>query len=196
MKVSIVDYGMGNIRSVSNALSYLGKDPKVVEYPEALSGDKIIIPGVGAFGDAMESLEDFLPKVEELLDSGSSVLGICLGLQVLFESSDENPEADGFGLMSGRVTKIDTDLKLPQIGWNHLEIEEESCPLFDGVEGGYVYYANSYHAEPRRDVRVAKSDYGTDVTAVVRENNIYGMQFHPEKSGRYGLKLLDNFLEV
>lgn len=196
MEVSIVDYGMGNIRSVRNAIYYLKREPKIVENPEALVGDKIIIPGVGAFGDAMENLGDYLPRIEELLESGASVLGICLGLQIMFEGSDEDPEVDGFGLMKGRIAKLDTDFKLPQIGWNYLEIRDESCPLFQGIEGGYVYYANSYHAEPKEKVRVTRSDYGSEVTAAVWKENIYGMQFHPEKSGRYGLKLLNNFLEV
>lgn len=196
MEVSIVDYGMGNIRSVSNAICYLKSEPKIVRNPKALVGNKIIIPGVGAFGDAMENLEGFLPKIEELLKSGASVLGICLGLQVMFEGSDEDPKVDGFGLMKGRVAKLDTNFKLPQIGWNSLEIKNESCPLFQGVEGGHVYYANSYHAEPQEEVRVAKSNYGSEVTAAVWKGNVYGMQFHPEKSGRYGLKLLGNFLEV
>lgn len=194
MKVSIIDYGMGNIGSVSNAVTYLGADPKLIEKPENLEGEKIIIPGVGAFGDAMKNLKPFLSNLTKVIKSDIPVLGICLGLQVLFESSDESPRAKGLSILKGKVTPIETSKKLPHIGWNSLEIKKKSCPLFEGIENGYVYYAHTYHVKPKEDVTVATSGYGAQITAAVWKNNVYGVQFHPEKSGQLGLDILNNFL--
>lgn len=196
MEVSIVDYGMGNIKSVLNALEFLGAEPKIVKSPKNMNSDKVVLPGVGAFGDAMENLEAFAPKIEGLVASDVPLLGICLGMQAFFEGSDESPQVGGLGLLRGQVTKVDTELKLPHIGWNSLEFEENECPIFEGIKGGYVYYAHSYHVVPEDDVVVATSEYGTDITASVREKNIFGTQFHPEKSGKLGLRILKNFLEI
>lgn len=197
MVVSIIDYGMGNIKSVSNALDYLGAKNQVVERPAELEGDKIIIPGVGAFGDAMKNLNSFTPKIEEAFTLGKPILGICIGMQILFDESEESPHIGGLSVLAGSVEKVKTNLKLPHIGWNWLKIENAKCPLFEGVPEGYVYYAHSYHARPEKEITVATSDYAGDITAAVwNRENIYGVQFHPEKSGKMGLKLLKNFLSV
>ncbi len=196
MDVSIIDYGMGNIKSVINALRYLDADPTVVDSPEDLSGEKIIIPGVGAFGDAMNKLEPFESELERALESEKPILGICLGLQVFFEYSDEATDITGLSFLEGNITRVETDFKLPHIGWNSLKIKNEKCPLFEDIKNGYVYYAHTYHANPNQDVTVAISSYDQDITAAVWQENIYGVQFHPEKSGELGLKILENFLEV
>ncbi len=196
MKVSIVDYGMGNIKSVSNALDFLDAEPLIASEPEDIEGDHIIIPGVGAFGDAMESFEPFLPRINRSIDSGVPILGICLGMQLFFETSEESPDTKGISALKGRVTRPLTDLRLPQIGWNSIEVRKDDCRLFDGIDDGYVYYAHSYHVETREDVVAATSDYGIEITASVWRDNLYGTQFHPEKSGKLGLKILKNFLEL
>ncbi len=194
-KVSVIDYGMGNIKSVSNALKFLGVDVEVIDSGDLLDGEKIIIPGVGAFGDAMKNLGPFVPKIESAIESGVPILGICLGMQVLFETSEEFRQIEGLRALKGTVKKLETNLRLPHIGWNYLEIKNKNCPILD-VPGGYVYYAHTYHARPEEDVVVAISDYGTDITAGIWKKNVYGTQFHPEKSGKLGLKILKNFVEL
>lgn len=196
MTVSIIDYGMGNMQSVYNALRYLGATPRILDDPGNLKDDKIIIPGVGAFGDAMKNLEEFLPRINEAIDSDTPILGICLGMQVLFEGSEEAPETTGLEALKGKVTKIETNLKLPHIGWNSLNIKKRSCPLFEKIEDGYFYFVHSYQVQPQREVLAATSDYGAEIAASVWKENIFGTQFHPEKSGKLGLKLIKNFLEL
>jgi len=199
VKVSVVYYGMGNIRSVYNALKYVGAEVTVVDEPSKLKNltmEKMVILGVGAFENGMKNLNIFKEKILEAVDLNIPILGICLGLQMFFEESEESPKVKGLGLIKGKVTKIKTNLKLPQIGWNKLKIKRRDCPLFKGLEDGYVYFVHSYHAEPLEDVVVATTDYGCEVTAAVWKNNVYGVQFHPEKSGRIGLKILKNFLEL
>jgi len=195
-KVAIVDYGMGNIRSVYNAVRYLGAKPVFVSSPSKLKADGIIIPGVGAFGDGARNLSPFFPKIKEAIASDTPVLGICLGMQMFFESSEESPRAKGLAAMNGKIVKVPTRLKLPQIGWNSLKITKKSCPLFKGIRDASVYFVHSYHAKPKEDVVAATTDYGCAVTAAVWKCNVFGTQFHPEKSGTTGLKMLKNFLEV
>ncbi len=196
MDISIIDYGMGNIKSVVNAFQYLNANPEVVDSSGDLSGEKIVIPGVGAFGDAMRKLEPFTSELTKALESSKPILGICLGLQVFFEYSDEAPDISGLSFLQGGITKINTDLKLPHIGWNSLQIKNDECPLFKEISNGYVYYAHTYHSNPDQDVTIATSPYDQDIVASVWKNNIFGVQFHPEKSGKLGLKILQNFLEV
>lgn len=196
-QINVIDYGMGNIKSVKNAFNFLGVETKVVRSPKDLDTSKrLIIPGVGAFGDAMRNLEEFVPVIEETIENGESVLGICLGMQVLFEESEEFERVEGLGVLKGKVTKIDTELQLPHIGWNSLNIRNDGGPLFDGIDDGYVYYVHSYHCESEESVVMATSEYGEEITASVWEENLFGTQFHPEKSGKLGLKILKNFTEL
>jgi len=196
IKVFVIDYGMGNLRSIRNALKYLGAEPILANAPSKIKAEKVIIPGVGAFGDGISNLGPFIPKIKELLSSDLPLLGICLGMQVLFESSEESPGLKGLAVMKGKIVRIPTRLKLPHIGWNSLEIKKRKCPLFEGVNDGYVYFAHSYHVSPKEDGVAATTDYGCKVTASVWKDNIFGTQFHPEKSGPLGLMILKNFLEL
>jgi len=194
MKLAIVDYGMGNLKSVCNAFRYLGAEPTLVKTPSNLRADKIVIPGVGAFGDGARNLAPFVPRLKEEIASGALLLGICLGMQVLFESSEESPRARGMEVMRGRVVKIRTSLRLPHIGWNSIKIRKKRCPLLRGLDREPMYFVHSYHAVPSEDVVSATTRYGSEVTAAVWKGDTYGTQFHPEKSGRAGLKILENFL--
>ncbi len=196
MTVSILDYQMGNIKSIDNALSYLEAETEIVEKPDNLNGEKIIIPGVGAFGQAMENLEPFRSKIEERMEEKVPILGICLGLQAFFEKSEEAPSVEGLGMLKGEIVKIDTELDLPHIGWNTLKIKDNNSPLFEDIDDGYVYFVHSYHANPKEEITTAVSEYGEEIKVSVHKDNIYGTQFHPEKSGEVGLKILKNFLEL
>ncbi len=187
---------MGNIKSVCNALKYLGAKPIIADTPSEVKSGKIIIPGVGAFGKGMNNLNSFIPKIREALTSDTPLLGICLGMQMFFETSEESPATEGLGLMKGKVVKIKTKLKLPHIGWNSLEIRKKDCPLFKGIDKGYAYYVHSYHALPEEDVIAATSSYGCKINAGVWKKNVFGTQFHLEKSGSLGLQILKNFLEL
>lgn len=196
IKIAIISYKMGNVRSVYNALKYLGAEPIIAKAPSEVSGEKMVIPGVGAFGDGMNNLRPFVPKIREFLASDLPLLGICLGSQMFFEGSEESPTVKGLGLMRGKVVKISTKLRLPHIGWNSLEIRKKACPLFRGIDKGFAYFLHSYHALPEEDVVAATTSYGCTITASVWKDNVFGTQFHPEKSGALGLKILRNFLEL
>jgi glutamine amidotransferase len=187
---------MGNIKSVYNALKHLGAKPVIANAPSGVKTGKIIIPGVGAFGNGMSNLEPFIPKIREALTSNVPLLGICLGLQMFFEGSEESPATEGLGLMKGKVVRIRTNLRLPHIGWNSLELKRKACPLFRGVDKGYAYFANSYHALPEENVVAATTSYGCEINASVWKKNVFGTQFHLEKSGVLGLQILKNFLEL
>jgi glutamine amidotransferase len=141
-------------------------------------------------------LKHFIPKIQEFVAAKMPILGICLGLQMFFEESEETSNVDGLKLLRGKVVKIKTKLKLPQIGWNYLEIRKKDCPLFKGINNGYVYFVHSYHALPEEDIVVATTDHGAEINASVWKNQLFGTQFHPEKSGRMGLEILKNFVEL
>ena len=194
LNVAVIYYGMGNLKSVCNALKFLGVNPIIADSPSKLNADKIIIPGVGAFEDGIRNIEPFLPEIKRILKSNIPILGICLGLQMLFQQSEESQGTAGLGIIKGKVKKIETNLKLPHIGWNSITIEKNST-LFRNIKNGYVYFVHSYHPIPEQDITVASTQYGTKITAPIENNNIFGVQFHPEKSGKTGLRIIKNFLE-
>lgn len=201
--VAIVDYGVGNLKSVANALSYLGCSSCITADPAELErADAIILPGVGAFPDAADRLRSG-GLDQHVLAQGQKkpVLGICLGMQLLFEKSYEYGEHQGLGFVQGEVCPLEPDLKdpalkVPQIGWNALHILRDD-PLFQYIqEGEYVYYVHSYYGKDCAASTLAVSDYSIPVTGVVRAGNVYGTQFHPEKSGDTGLRILKAFAEL
>jgi glutamine amidotransferase len=196
---AIIDYGVGNLASITHALEYLGEKTLITaDRAEIERADSIILPGVGAFPDAYAQLcARGFPELLRAQSAKKPMLGICLGMQLLFDSSDEVRSCRGLGLIPGRVGLIRTDRKLPHIGWNSLRFKTPS-PLFRGVaEGSYVYFVHSYcgYAENADDVS-AVTDYGTEVVAAVGRGFVYGTQFHPEKSGDVGLAILKNFVEI
>ena len=202
MSVSVIDYDAGNIRSVEKALAYLGQEVEVTrDRDRILSADRVTLPGVGAFGDAMGKIRSYglEPVIKEVVRQGTPFLGICLGLQPLFEGSDETPGGAGLGLLEGRIRRIPDGegLKIPHMGWNSLDVRE-GASLFRGIEGHpYVYFVHSYYlaAEHEEDV-AASTFYSTKIHASLEHGNIFACQFHPEKSGEVGLKILDNFIHL
>ena len=200
--IAIMDYGVGNLFSVEKAFLYLGADAKITNDAEVLRrADKIVLPGVGAFGDCIKNLRasGMIPVLRSRVQAGIPLLGICVGLQILFEGSDESPEAEGLGFFPGRVRKIQAaGLKIPHMGWNSLEIRRrEKTNLFTGLpENPFVYFVHSYHAVPEDEgIVTATADYGERLTAAVAKGNICATQFHPEKSGDVGLDILKNFID-
>ena len=194
--IAIVDYGAGNLMSVHNSLDFLGYDNKIASTPDDLAGASgVILPGVGAFPDAMQALKDS-GLLEAALDAAQQkpFLGICLGMQMLFEQSEEVRPCEGLGLLLGSIKRIQTDYKLAQIGWNGLHIVHPNA-LTQGLnEGDAVYFVHSFAACPTNPADLAcVTDYGVEVPAMVARGNVFGCQFHPEKSGEVGLKILKNF---
>ncbi|AIQ26905.1 MULTISPECIES: imidazole glycerol phosphate synthase subunit HisH [Paenibacillus] len=202
MTVAIVDYGMGNLHSVSKAVERLGYTSLVTaDAGEILAADSVILPGVGAFGDAMEHLRasGMDVVVKAAAEAGQPLLGICLGMQLLFSSSEEHGEHKGLDLLPGSVVRFAPrdGYKVPHMGWNRLGFLQPESPLLTGLEEGHVYFVHSYHVLAGSDSDLlAVTDYGHPVTAIVGRNHVYGMQFHPEKSGELGIKLLGNFLRL
>ncbi|MDM5330322.1 imidazole glycerol phosphate synthase subunit HisH [Neobacillus sp. CF12] len=199
--IGIVDYGMGNLFSVSKALERLKADYFISsDKAELLRADALLLPGVGSFRDAMEVLQ--VDTIKEFAASGKPLLGICLGMQLLFEDSDENGLTKGLGLLPGKVrrfagtTGTGETYKVPHMGWNKLEFVNSS-PLLEGLEEDYVYFVHSYYVSAENsEVLLAKANYHEEVSAVVGRDNIFGMQFHPEKSSKLGMALLNNFLKL
>lgn len=198
-EITIIDYGMGNLYSVQNALKAIGAEPVVTSDADVIAqAEKILLPGVGAFGDCMANLEKsgLIPVIKDALAQNKPFLGICLGMQLLFEGSDEAPGVQGLGFFQGQVKLLRTELKIPHMGWNKLALRTPS-PLLAGAEGGYVYFVHSFHAEPAdKSIITSVCDYGMEVTASVGRGNVQAFQFHPEKSSRVGMKLLKNFVEM
>ena len=199
MSIAVIDYGAGNLKSVTKALDYLGFSSEIVSQPEGLElADAIILPGVGAFPKCMEALRQNGMEREILRQAAKKpLLGICLGMQMLLDASTEMGGDSGLGLIHGRVERIETRLKLPHIGWNSLEILRPN-PLTKGLQNGdYVYFVHSFCAQVRDPEDLAMTtDYGASVTAMVARGNVYGCQFHPEKSGPVGMAILKNFGEL
>ena len=200
--IAIIDYDAGNIKSVEKAFISLGQDVVVTRNKDTiLSADKVVLPGVGAFGDAMSRLHEYglVDVIREVAAKGTPFLGICLGLQLIFDRSEETPGVEGIGLLRGEIVKFpDSDeLKIPQIGWNSLEINPESV-LFKGIRNqSYVYFVHSYYLKAEdEDIVAASTEYITHVHASVEYKNIFACQFHPEKSSEVGLKILENFANI
>lgn len=196
--IAIVDYGVGNLLSVQKALESLGAQVYLARTPEDLAKAKaVILPGVGAFGRAMENLElrGLVPAIKASIASGKEFLGICLGMQLLLESSQEAPGTQGLGIIPGTVVRLQGQ-KVPQIGWNSLKFERPS-PLFPGIDPEpYLYFVHSYCVAPEADVVAATTDYQGRFPSALWQDNIHALQFHPEKSGRVGLEILNNFWKL
>ncbi len=201
--IAIIDYNMGNLRSVENAFDKLGTKTQIINDPDALkSFDKIILPGVGAYGDAMAHLKQsgMQEAITEFAKSGKPLLGVCLGMQLLFESSQEFGTHAGLGLIEGEVkgfdtSKFHTPLKVPHMGWNDIRVK--ASPLFRGLEKSfYLYFVHSFHVLCDAQYIIGSTHYGYDFPAAVQKENIYGLQPHPEKSHENGLKILQNFTEL
>ncbi|CEI82441.1 imidazole glycerol phosphate synthase subunit HisH [Oceanobacillus oncorhynchi subsp. incaldanensis] len=198
--IAIIDYGAGNIKSLQFALDKLGKNSKLTMDPEEIhQADSIILPGVGAFKDAMEALQRY--KLDTILKkeaaSGKPILGICLGMQLFYEFSEENGGCTGLGLLSGSVKRISDRVKVPHMGWNILQSNQPQRLLHQLGENPYVYFVHSYAIDELEEkTLVASADYGGRVPAIVQDKNITGMQFHPEKSGDIGIALLKNYEEM
>lgn len=202
MNLAIVDYGMGNLHSVGKAVERLGYEGIVTGDEAAiLAADGVLLPGVGAFGDAMEHLRasGLDAVVRQAAAGGKPLLGICLGMQLLFDESEEHGRHEGLGILPGRAVRFagGAGYKVPHMGWNRLAFLQPDNPLLAGLDEGHVYFVHSYHVLPeQREDLLAVTDYGQPVTAIVGRGNVYGMQFHPEKSGQLGMALLRNFLAI
>lgn len=197
MKIGIIDYGMGNLKSVSNALKYIGYDSFTSDDVGELSkADRIILPGVGAFKDAIELIRNkgIEPFIQKLHQEKVPFLGICLGMQLMFDTSSEFGMHKGLSLLPGDIVKFEVkDLKIPHMGWNKLDIKKEA-PLFSGLpENSYVYFVHSYHLQTQADVVSATTFYGKEIQVAAQQDNTFALQFHPEKSGDVGLQILKNF---
>ena len=198
--IVLIDYGVGNLYSVAKATAYVGGDVKISSAAEDIKrAEKIILPGVGAFGDCMKNLEatGLIPTIKQEISLGKPILGICIGMQILFAGSEESPNVDGLKIFGGLVRKICADnLKIPHMGWNSIKFGDSK--LFKGLSGEpYYYFVHSYHAVPDdKNIIAATTTYGEVVTAAIEFENIFATQFHPEKSGDVGLQVLKNFLDA
>lgn len=200
MKIAIIDYGMGNLYSVSNTFRSLGIRAEIIDKPKGLASyDKLILPGVGAFGDAMKELKarKFIKPIKDFVASGKPFLGICLGMQLLLEKSEESKGAAGLGLIPGAVKKFSSRLKCPHMGWNQIQ-KTPRLGIFKGLTGSlFAYFCHSYYVVPSdKSVVIGKTEYGASFASVIKKGSVYGMQFHPEKSQEAGLKILKNFIRL
>ena len=200
--IAIVDYDAGNIKSVEKALQFLGQEPVVTRDKETLlQAEKVIVPGVGAFGDAMGKMHQYglVEVLREIAAKGTPLLGICLGLQLFFESSEETPGVEGLGLLPGKIVRIPDKegFKIPHMGWNSIQINPASRLLKGIEEGAYVYFVHSYYLQAENEADVAATtDYVVNIHAAAEHENIFATQFHPDKSGEIGLRILKNFIEL
>ncbi|MEH7236618.1 imidazole glycerol phosphate synthase subunit HisH [Bacillus sp. JJ1562] len=202
--IGIIDYGMGNLYSVSKALERMNYEYFISSTPDELAkADGLILPGVGSFKDAMGILheKELVSFINESVSNGTPLLGICLGMQLLFEESEENGLTQGLGFLKGRITKIPSvtksgeTYKVPHMGWNDLDLKNPS-PLLENIKGGHVYFVHSYFATTDNENVIASSTYDVEVPAVVGKGNVFGTQFHPEKSSDLGLKILQNYAAI
>ena len=202
MKIGIVDYNMGNLASVANAFKKIGAKAEIVKDADKLKNyDKLIFPGVGAFGDAMKHLKEtnLDEAMREFIKSGKYVLGVCLGMQLLFERSEEFGNYEGLGIIEGEVVKFDKDKmqnhKIPHMGWNKMFFKRD-VSLFEGLENPYLYFVHSYHVICNEKYVIGKTIYGYEFVSAVNKDNVFGFQPHPEKSHNAGLKILENFVRL
>lgn len=200
--IAIIDYDAGNIKSVEKALQKLGADVVITKDADTiLNAEKIILPGVGAFGDAMANLNKYnlVTVIKQVVEKGIPFLGICLGLQLLFDRSDETPGVEGLGILKGEVLRIPDheELKIPHMGWNSLHLQNDGR-LFEGLsEDSYVYFVHSYYLKAEEpEIVKATAEYGVTIHASVEKGNVFACQFHPEKSSDVGLQILKNFVEL
>ena len=200
--IGIIDYDAGNIKSVEKALAYLGEETVVSRDPQVLlRADKVILPGVGSFGEAMENLHKYglVPVIQDMIKKGTPFLGICLGLQLLFESSEETPGVEGLGILKGKILRIPPSpgLKIPHMGWNSLHLQNNGRLFKDIPEDTHVYFVHSYYLQAE-DPQIVKAvtEYSTTIHASVEKDNVFACQFHPEKSSKYGLKSLQNLAKL
>lgn len=198
--ICIIDYGAGNIESVRKALEYIGADCVVSSDKDVLAAsDAAILPGVGSFGDAMNELRSrgLEEPIKDFIASNKPFLGICLGLQILFESSEESPGAVGLGVLKGKIVRIPDGegLKIPHMGWNSISVKKDDALFKDVPDEPYVYFVHSYYLKAEEDIVTSTAEYGVTIHASVAKGNLRACQFHPEKSGELGIKLLKNFVE-
>jgi imidazole glycerol-phosphate synthase subunit HisH len=200
--ITIIDYGSGNLKSIRNGFQRIGAEVKISQDPnEIKEAEALILPGVGAFGNAMENLSEYMNIICNHIEEGKGFLGVCLGLQVLFSQSQESPGVKGLDIFKGDVKRFPESLKkegkkIPHMGWNDLQIKRK-CPVLNGVGNDYMYFVHSYYVQPdNEDIVVATVDYGVKVPAVVSQDNVIATQFHPEKSGEIGLNILQNFVKM
>jgi len=196
--IAIIDYGMGNLRSVQAGLSYVEQESFITDDPKkVIEADGVVLPRVGAFGDAIKRLNDtgLGDAFREAVNMGKPCIGICLGLQLLFSESDEGGLYKGLDIVKGRVVRFTNQFKVPHMGWNQLDIKQKDSPLFSDIPNGtYVYFVHSYYVAPDdSSVIAATTNYGVDFTSVIAKDNLFGTQFHPEKSQSLGLQILRNF---
>lgn len=194
--IAVIDYGMGNLRSVQKAFEYLGYKAVITQQPsEIQKADKVVLPGVGAFKDAMQTIKQKgIDKVlYDVVEQKKPLLGICLGMQMFFEKSYEYGEHKGLGILQGEIVKLPENVKIPHMGWNSLNIKKKS-PLFEGLsQEPYVYFVHSYHLNTEADIVSATTYYGKEIQVAAQKENVFALQFHPEKSGDVGLNILQNF---
>lgn len=202
--IALLDYGAGNLRSVEKALRFVGGDVELVQSPDGMKdAAAVVLPGVGAFDDCVNAMQrqELLAASREFIKTGRPFLGICVGYQAMFERSEEfDSRAAGMGLFDGSVVRFPAGqgLKIPQIGWNQIEIVQPDCPLFEGVENGsHVYFVHSFYPEPENDsIAACRTTYGVEFASAIWRDNVYATQFHPEKSQKVGLKILENFVKL
>lgn len=195
--ITIIDYKSGNLKSISNGFKKIGEDYLITDDVELIADAKqLVLPGVGAFGSAMENLEPFRDVINEHINDDKPFLGVCLGQQVLMGESEESPNVEGLNLFKGHCEYLPEGVKIPHMGWNKLKVINNS-PILEGVNGEYFYFVHSYHVIPDDESIIAGvCDYGIDVVASLSQNNLFSTQFHPEKSGKAGLKILKNFVDI
>jgi glutamine amidotransferase len=201
--ITIIDYGSGNLKSIRNGFTHIGVEVNISsDISDLEKADALVLPGVGAFGNAMANLQNYKEVILEHINDGKPFLGVCLGLQVLFPKSQESEGVKGLNIFEGEVLRFDESLKqegmkIPHMGWNNLKIKNNDCAILNGIGNQYMYFVHSYYVHPEEENIIAATvNYGVEVPAVICQDHTYATQFHPEKSGEIGLKILNNFVEI